>query len=214
MIKENDFVMINFVGRIVSTGQIFDLTDKKTAEKENIKGDYNFSPVLVIPGGNYVLKVISDSVIGKNPGDKYEITVQPKDGFGEFDKKLIKTYGISVFRSNNINPSVGDMVLLDDKMATVLAINSGRVLVSYNHPLAGKELKYEIEIISILEDEKEKYSAIFEHYIGKKPESVDIDNENVKIHTKEDVKPYIKDSIAMDVGKYINKKIKTEIIKD
>ena len=77
MIKENDFVMINFVGRIVSTGQIFDLTDKKTAEKENIKGDYNFSPVLVIPGGNYVLKVISDSVIGKNPGDKYEITVQP-----------------------------------------------------------------------------------------------------------------------------------------
>ncbi len=88
------------------------------------------------------------------------------------------------------------------------------MLVSYNHPLAGKELKYEIEIISILEDEKEKYSAIFEHYIGKKPESVDIDNENVKIHTKEDVKPYIKDSIAMDVGKYINKKIKTEIIKD
>ncbi|MEM0143749.1 MAG: FKBP-type peptidyl-prolyl cis-trans isomerase [Candidatus Parvarchaeum sp.] len=214
MIKENDFVMINFVGRISSTGQIFDLTDKKTAEKEGIKGEYNFSPVLVIPGGNYVLKVISESVIGKNPGDKYELIVQPKDGFGEFDKKLIKTYGISVFRNNNINPSVGDMVLLDDKMATVLAINSGRVLVSYNHPLAGKELKYEIEILSIIENEKEKYSAVFEHYIGKKPENVEIDGENVKIHTKEDIKPYIKDSISMDVGKYIDKKMKIEIIKD
>ncbi|MCL4398433.1 peptidylprolyl isomerase [Candidatus Parvarchaeota archaeon] len=214
MIKENDFVMINFVGRLSSTGQIFDLTDKNVAEKENIKGEYNFSPVLVIPGGNYVLKVISDSVVGKNPGDKYQLVVSPKDGFGEFDKKLIKTYGISVFRNNNINPSVGDMVLLDDKMATVLAINSGRVLVSYNHPLAGKELKYDIEIVSIIENDKDKYSAIFEHYTGKGPENVDVDGENVKIFTKEDVKSYVKDSIVMDVEKYINKNLKTQIVKD
>lgn len=214
MIKENDFVMINFVGRITATGQIFDLTDKKVAEQENIKGDYNFSPILVIPGGNYVLKALSDSLIGKNVGDKYSIIVSPKEGFGEFDKKLIRTYGISVFRSNNINPSVGDMVLLDDKMATVLAINSGRVLVSYNHPLAGKELKYDIEILSIIENDLDKYSAIFQHYVGKAPEKVNVNGENIKISTKEDVKPYIKDSIYVDIEKYINKDLKTEIIKD
>jgi FKBP-type peptidyl-prolyl cis-trans isomerase 2 len=214
MIKENDFVMINFVGRITATGQIFDLTDKKVAEQENIKGDYNFSPILVIPGGNYVLKALSDSVIGKNVGDKYSIIVSPKEGFGEFDKKLIRTYGISVFRSNNINPSVGDMVLLDDKMATVLAINSGRVLVSYNHPLAGKELKYDIEILSIIENDLDKYSVIFQHYVGKAPEKVNVNGENIKISTKEDVKPYIKDSIYVDIEKYINKDLKTEIIKD
>ncbi|EEZ92935.1 MAG: peptidylprolyl isomerase FKBP-type [Candidatus Parvarchaeum acidiphilum ARMAN-4] len=214
MIKENDFVMINFVGRITATNRIFDLTDKKVADQENITGDYNFSPVLVIPSGNYVLKAISDSLIGKNVGDKYSIIVPPKDGFGEFDKKLIKTYGISVFRSNNINPSVGDMILLDDKMATVLAINSGRVMVSYNHPLAGKELKYEIEILSIIENDIDKYSAIFQHYTGKAPEKVDVDGENIKIFTKEEAKPYIKDSISMDIAKYINKSLKTDIIND
>jgi FKBP-type peptidyl-prolyl cis-trans isomerase 2 len=214
MIKENDFVMINFVGRITATGQIFDLTDKKIADQENIKGDYNFSPVLVIPGGNYVLKVLSDSLIGKNVGDKYSITVSSKDGFGEFDKKLIKTYGISVFRNNNINPSVGDMILLDDKMATVLAINSGRVMVSYNHPLAGKELRYDIEVLSLIENDVDKYSAIFQHYVSKAPEKVEVDGENIKIATKEDVKPYIKDSISMDIQKYINKNLKTEIVKD
>lgn len=140
MINKNDFVMINFVGRVTSTGQIFDLTDKQVAETENITGDYNFSPILVIPSGNYVLKVISDSLIGKNIGDRYQLKVAAKDGFGEFNKNLIKTYGLSVFHNNNINPTLGDMVMLDDRMATVLAINSGRVLVSYNHPLAGKEL--------------------------------------------------------------------------
>lgn len=214
MINENDFVLINFVGRIAATGMIFDLTDKKVAEKENITGEYNFSPVLVIPGGNYALKAISDSVLGKDNGDKYQITVSPKEGFGDFDKNKIKTYGLAMFRENNINPSIGDMIMLDNKMATVLAINSGRVLVSYNHYLAGKELKYDIEIISIIEGVKEKISAIFEHYAGKKPENVDVTGNDVRITTKEDIKPYIKDSIAMDVQKYINKDLKADIIKD
>ena len=213
MIKENDFVMINFVGRITATNQIFDLTDKSVAEKENIKGDYNFSPVLVIPGGNYVLKAVSDSLLNKNIGDKYEVTVAPKDGFGEFDRKLIKTYGLSVFRGNNINPSVGDMIMLDDRMATVLAINSGRVLVSYNHPLAGKELKYRIEVLSIIEDNKDKCSAIFEHYTGKKPDSVEIQGDSVKFTAKDDIKSYIKDGISQDIKKYINDKFTVEIIK-
>ncbi len=214
MIKENDFVLINFVGRIASTGQIFDLTDKATAEKENIKGDFNFSPVLVIPNSNYVLKALASSLMGKNVGDKYQLTVSPKDGFGEFDKKLVKTYGLSAFRENNVNPSVGDVIMLDDKMVTVMAVNSGRVLVNYNHPLAGKELKYDIEIISIIENDTDKYSAIFEHYTGKKPEGIDVVNNNVQIKTKEDVKPYIKDSIEMDIQRYVNKDLKMEIKRD
>jgi FKBP-type peptidyl-prolyl cis-trans isomerase 2 len=213
MINKNDFVMINFVGRVTSTGQIFDLTDKQVAETENITGDYNFSPILVIPGGNYVLKVISDSLIGKNIGDRYQLKVAAKDGFGEFNKNLIKTYGLSVFHNNNINPTLGDMVMLDDRMATVLAINSGRVLVSYNHPLAGKELSYDIEILSVIENSNEKCSAIFEHYTGKKPEGVDITGDRVTMKTKEDIKPYIKDSITTDIQNYINKDLKSEIQK-
>ncbi len=211
MINKNDFVMINFVGRIASSGQIFDLTDKAVAEKENIKGDYKFSPILVIVGSNYVLKAISDSIEGKNIGDKYRINVSPKDGFGEFRKDLIKTYGLSIFRNNNINPTIGDMVMLDNTMATVLAVNSGRVLVSYNHPLAGKELTYDIDILSIIENNNEKCSAIFEHYTGNKPETIDITDEKVLIKTKEEVKPYVKDSILSDIQKYINKEFKLDI---
>ncbi len=214
MINKNDFVMINFVGRIASTGQIFDLTDKEVAEKENIKGDYNFSPVLVIAGSNYVLSAISDSLIGKNIGDKYNLDVKPKDGFGEFNKNLIKTYGISVFHSSNINPSVGDVVMLDNKMATVLSVNSGRVMVSYNHPLAGKELIYDISILSLVENSNDKCSAIFEHYSGKKPDKVEINENTVSIDTKEDIKPYISDSISMDIQNYINKDFKVNIRKN
>ena len=45
MVDENSFVLINFVGRVVSTNRIFDLTDRSVAEKEGLSLDYNFSPI-------------------------------------------------------------------------------------------------------------------------------------------------------------------------
>ncbi len=205
MVDENSFVLINFVGRVVSTNRIFDLTDRSVAEKEGLSLDYNFSPILVIPKAGYVLKAVSDSLIGKNPGDKYTLEVQSKDAFGPFDQHLIKTYGMAVFRENKINPSVGDTVLLDNKVATVLSVNSGRVMVSFNHPLAGKDLSYEIEVVSVLEDDKEKCGGIFEHYAGKKADGVSIENNKVSIKSSEELKGYVIESIKSDISKYVNK---------
>ncbi len=211
MINEDSFVLINFVGRVVSTNKVFDLTRKDVAEKEGIEGDYNFSPILVIPKAGYVLKAVSDSLIGKNTGDKYSLKVSAKDGFGIFDQHLIKTYGMAVFRDNQINPSVGDTLLLDNKVATVLSVNSGRVMVSFNHPLAGKDLDYEIEIVTVLESDKEKCESVFQHYVGKKPDELNIENNKVAMATKEDVKGYILDSIKSDITKYVNKDFSIEI---
>ncbi len=216
MITQDDFVLINFVGRIKSNNQIFDLTYKDIAEKEGLDTkNFNFSPVLVVPKANYVLKPISDSVIGKNIGDKYTLEVKAKDGFGEFNPKLLKTYSLHNFIENNINPTPGDMVMLDGKLATVLSVNSGRVFVSFNHPLAGKDLIYEIEIVNVLSDDSDKIKAIFRHYTDFDPSSVTIEEKNVKISYPADkeIKPYIVDNIISDINKYINKEYKVEIAK-
>lgn len=213
MIKKDDFVMIDFVGRVASSNKIFDLTDKDIAEKEGISGDFNFGPILVIPESDYVIKPISDSLIGKNVGDKYSINVQAKDGFGDFNNKLIKTYGLNSFRDNNVNPQVGDLVMLDDKLATVLSVSGGRVMVSFNHPLAGKDLTYEINIIKTIEDNKEKCSAIFQHYVGKKPDSISLEESRVKITYGEDIKPYLITAVEEDIKKYVNKDFKVSISK-
>lgn len=212
MIQENDFVLIDFVGRIQSSGKIFDLTKKDVADKEGIDNkEYSFSPILVIPSSNYVLKAVSKSLIGKNVGDKYTLDVKAEDAFGKFDPKLVKTLGLSVFRQNGVNPSVGDVMMLDNALATILSVSGGRVMVSFNNPLAGKDLTYDIEIVKTVEDVKEKCSAVFEHYVGKKPDSLEIGENKVKISYKDEIKPYTKDAISSDIKKYVGNDLETEI---
>jgi FKBP-type peptidyl-prolyl cis-trans isomerase 2 len=213
MINDNDFVLVNFVGRISLTGKIFDLTYKDMAEKEGLSGEnYSFKPMLVIPRANYTLKSIAESVIGKNVSDKYKLDIKAKDAFGEQNPKLLHTYGMGTFIENNIRPSPGDVVMLDDRVATVLSVVGGRVLVSFNHPLAGKDLSYEIEIVGVITGEKDKCEAVFEHYSGKKPNELTIEEKNVKIVTEKAPLTYIKDAIVSDIRKYVDKDLSVEII--
>lgn len=212
MIAENDFVLINFVGRIKSSGKVFDLTRKDVAEAEHIhQENINFAPVLVIPSSNYVLHAVARSLINRNIGDKYVLDVPAGEAFGKFDPKLVKTFGVSAFRENNVNPSVGDVLMLDNRLATVLSVSGGRVMVSFNSPLAGKDLVYEIEVVKTIDDIKEKCGAIFEHYVGKTPDNIDITDNKVKLRYKDEVKQYVIDAIKSDISKYVNKDLTVEV---
>ncbi len=212
MIAENDFVLIDFVGRIMSSGKIFDLTKKDVADKEGINNkEFNFLPVLVIPGSGYVLKAVADSLLKREVGDKYTLEIKSENAFGKFDPKLVKTLSLNMFRQDGINPSVGDVLMLDNALVTILSVSGGRVMVSFNNPLAGKDLVYDIEIVKILDNSIDKCASIFEHYVGKRPDSLDINENKVKISYKGEIKPYTKDAISSDIKKYIGKDLETEV---
>ncbi|MDP8012782.1 MAG: peptidylprolyl isomerase, partial [Nanoarchaeota archaeon] len=200
------------VGRVKLTGSIFDLTYKDLAEKEGFDTKkMDFSPVLVIPSANYTLPAISKSLIGKNVGDKYTLELKAKEAFGEYNPKLVKTVGLGVFTENGIQPSVGDVVTLDGVPAYVMSVSGGRVLVNFNNILAGKDVIYEIEIVKVLNDDKEKCAAIFKHYANKEPESVNITEKDVVITTKGDLAEYLRNAIIGDINKYVNKEYKVQI---
>lgn len=214
MISENDFVLINFVGRIKSSGKVFDLTRKDVADAEGIQSEnFRFVPILVIPSSNYALKAVAQSLLGKNAGDKYTLEVKSEDAFGRFDPKLVKTFGMAAFRQNGVAPSPGDMLMLDDKLATVLSVSGGRVMVSFNSPLAGKDLVYEIEIVRIIEDTGEKCSAIFEHYAAKALESTDTGENAVKLTYSGEIKQYVLDAVKSDINKFVSRDMAVEIVK-
>ncbi len=212
MISENDLVLINFVGKVKSTGQVIDFTYKELAEKENVDtSKVDLSPVLVIPSAKYTFDAISKSLIGKKEGDKYSLDLKPEEAFGKFNSKLVKTYSLDSFRENKINPSVGDMVSLDGMPATVMSVGGGRVMVNFNHPLAGKELTYDIEVFKVLADDSEKISAIFKHYIGKPPEKVEVKDSDVEIKYSSSIEKHVADAIIDDINKYVRKEFKVKI---
>ena len=168
MVNKGDIVEIKYTGYI--DGKIFDTTDKTIDNKNNISKVEG--PVIIIVGEGFILRGLDNSLIGKNVGEKYVINLSPKDAFGLRNPKLVRIMSLSDFKKHRINPTPGMTLNIDGMICTIKSVSSGRVIVDFNHPLAGKKIKYTVEIIKKISDPKQKIKGIL-HFFGIKDYSFD-----------------------------------------
>ncbi|MBI2508284.1 peptidylprolyl isomerase [Candidatus Woesearchaeota archaeon] len=164
-IKEHDFIEIEYTAIIEGTNQTFDTTDEKTAKSANIYNkNQKYKPVTICIGENQILKGLDESLKGKQLKE-YKITLQPENAFGKKNPKLLQLVSQSSFRKQNITPYPGLQINLDGIMGTVRTVTPGRVIVDFNHPLAGKAVIYKVKIIKKVTDEKEKLDSLLSFYL-------------------------------------------------
>ena len=122
----------------------------------------------------------------------------------------IKTIPLKVFAEKNINPKPGMAFAVDNMLVKIVAVSGARVITDFNNPLAGKEITYKFKIARILEDEKEKASALFEQLFRFVPEFEIKENElTIKGEKRlETIIPIFKDKIKS----LLNKELKFESI--
>ena len=211
-IKNQDFVLIDFVARIKETNKIFDLTNEETAKKENLfHKDIKYTPVLVIIGENTSLKGLEKSLIGKEVNQEYTIEIHPEEGFGKKDPKLIRIIPSRIFKEKNINPFQGLQVNIDNIIGTIRSVSGGRIIIDFNHPLAGKNLIYQIKIIKKLETDQEKTNALLEPYL--KDYEIELKDTELTVKTKNSIHKEVTQLLEEKIKKYTKvKNIKFEII--
>ena len=206
MIKNGDFIKLDFIGRLES-GEIFDLTKEDIAKQEKLYDkNIKYGPVSIIVGEKFLLPGIEKHIIGTKVGDKKEFVLEPDNAFGKRKPELVNIMPIKVFKERKVDPKPGMIVDFGDgKKGRVQSVAAGRVTVDFNHPLAGKKLKYEIEIVDKIIDDKKKISAIFD-YVNIKPFDITINNKDVIIKTNPAklILPQIKYKISNLIMKYIN----------
>ncbi len=196
--KKGDAIRINYVGRLES-GEVFDLTYEDTAKKENV---YNpkikYGPVPVIVGANFVIKGLEKAISEMNVGDKRSVEIQPDDAFGQRDPRLVRVVSEKEFRSQKVEPQPGLIVDFGGMKGRIQSVSGGRVRIDFNNPLAGKLLKYEIEIVEQINDPKEKIQGVFE-FFGFRNTEVSIDNKEatVKISLPSELKQKLS-SVILD----------------
>src|SRR3989344_5974682 len=166
-IKKHDFIEIEYTAIIEDTSQIFDTTDEETAKSANIYNkNAKYNPVVICVGENQILKGLDESLVGKQLKEaEYEIQLQPEDAFGKKNPKLLQLVSQSSFRKQNIIPYPGLQINLDGIMGTIRTVTPGRIIVDFNHPLAGKAVKYKLNIKRKVTDEKEKLDSLLSFYI-------------------------------------------------
>jgi peptidylprolyl isomerase len=159
--KKGDFIELDFVGRVKSTNRIFDLTIKDIAEKEGIySNEGKYEPMIACLGASHLIKCVDEQVTNKEVGIDFEFDLTAENAFGRKNPKLIQLTSLAMFKKKNIMPMPGLQLDIDGALATVRSVSGGRVIIDFNHPLAGKELHYWVKIRKIITDKKEKVEAI------------------------------------------------------
>ena len=113
------------------------------------------SKMAYIHGGHAsIFPLVEAGLDGKSVGDKFEVSLNPEDAFGEYDEKLIRIEPKEVFPANlevgmqfeGLPPGEDD-----DKWVvyTVTNIADGQVVIDGNHPLAGERLIFKCSVDSV-----------------------------------------------------------------
>lgn len=200
--EKGDFIKIKFTGRIKESNKVFDTNEKEVAEKEKIFSEkLRYEPVLAVVGENYVIKGVDESLLEHKLGDSYTVTVSSEKGFGKRMPELIKLVPAALFKKEQIVPYPGLSVNIDGMMGIVRAVSGGRVSVDFNHPLAGKELVYEIKVLEKITKINEKIESLIDFHTGlKKGEyEIEINDKNLRIKIKKELPKFIKERTANEI---------------
>lgn len=162
------------------------LEDKKIQEYE----------LLFKEGINLLRKELEDVLKGKKEGEIIEKTI--KNAYGEIRQDLIALVPLRFLRKNKINPYPGLVVEIDNMRGIIKSVNGGRVLIDFNHPLAGKEILFKINIIKNFEKEEDFVEELLKNLREKEKEKIEFDKNNKEIIVeKENTKKIIEELLKI-----------------
>jgi peptidylprolyl isomerase len=123
-------------------------------EDDVVDSSYGEEPLEFTLGQRMVIQGIESAVIGMKEGDTKEVLIATEDAFGPRKEELI----IDVERSQiptDIDIEIGKVLQIRSDEGNVynvavLDIDDNNVKLDGNHPLAGEELKFKLELIEIL----------------------------------------------------------------
>ncbi len=206
--KKGEFVEIEYTGRTKSDNKLFDTTDKDVAKKEHLYNPkLNYGPVVACIGQKHVIKGLDDNLEGKELCKEYNIDLDMAQAFGKKDAKLIKTVSLSLFKKQKMNPAPGLQINADGMIGTIRSVTGGRVLVDFNHPLAGKDLKYNFKILKVVKDTGKQLESLLKYGVALSKKMYDYTIREEKLDMK------LKFKLPKELQNKISEKIKEAIPK-
>lgn len=112
-------------------------------------------PLAILVGHGNIIPGLEAAMMDKAEGDRFEVTVAPDQAYGERRENYVQRVPKKHFRNARLKP--GQQVVLETSMGpravTVAKVGATVVDVDLNHPMAGKTLQFDVEIVGVREAE-------------------------------------------------------------
>jgi FKBP-type peptidyl-prolyl cis-trans isomerase 2 len=145
-VKENNTVKVNYTGKL-SDGQIFDSSEGR-------------EPIEFTLGQGQLIPGFEKGLIDMKLNEKKTITIPKEEAYGDVNKDLIQEVNKTEL-PQDMTPEVG-MGLVSkspdgqEMNLMVVEVREETIVIDGNHPLAGKELVFDLEVLAITEAEVTK----------------------------------------------------------
>lgn len=137
-IKEGSKVTLHYTGKL-DDGNVFDSSEGR-------------EPLTFTVGQHQVICGFEDGVKDLNVGDEKKIDISPEHGYGPKHEQMVQKVPKELFK--DFSPEKGQQIGLMSKqgqqiMATVVDVDDKMVTLDLNHPLAGKNLHFQVKIVAV-----------------------------------------------------------------
>ncbi|MCE6992190.1 peptidylprolyl isomerase [Dyadobacter sp. CY323] len=132
-------------------------------------------PMYFIQGISGLPEGFESQIEGLSAGDTFEFTVTAEEGYGEYDEEAVVELPKAVFQTDDVNQDellqIGNIIPMTNEdgermHGQVVEIKDDIVLMNFNHPLAGKEMFFSGQIISVRPATAEEISHGHVHGTG------------------------------------------------
>ena len=141
-VENNNVVTLNYILHTI----------EDNGEKTFVEQTTSENPLTFLYGVGMMLPKFEENIAGLNTGDKLSFELDAADAYGERDDKAIAQLPADMFNEIGL-PPVGEVIPLQDNQgnqfrAVVVEVTPEAVIADLNHPMAGKKLNFDIEILS------------------------------------------------------------------
>ena len=133
------------------TAVLFNYTLKD--DDGNVLDQSQGEPLAYLHGHNNIIPGLERELAGKSAGESLIAVIEPADAYGEYHDQAVQSVPRANFQGvDNIEPGMQFQSQTEDgqvMLVTVKDVTDDTVTVDANHPLAGKRLTFDVEIVEV-----------------------------------------------------------------
>jgi len=171
-LKPGDVVLLDYTLSLKDDGRVVETTSEEVAREAGIYSeDAKYGPRLVVLGSGDLPPGLEEALKEMKEGEEKEVVLPPEKAFGKRDPGKVRVLPARELSARGIVPRAGMEVEVRGERGIILSVGSGRVIIDFNHPLAGKEVVYKVKLVKVLQSPEEKVRGFLEKWLGRLEEA-------------------------------------------
>jgi len=181
-LKQGDLLLVEYTLIDRESGKVVETTSEAVAKEAGIYSEESrYGPRLVVIGSGELPPGLEETLANLHEGEEVEIVLPPEKAFGRRDPSRVRILSARELSSRGVVPRVGMTVEVRGERGVVLSVGSGRVIVDFNHPLAGREVVCKAKLVKVLKEIGEKVKGLLERYMAVEDVGITVESDTVTL---------------------------------